>query len=32
MKAQEKKVTLKNRKPYERLSEREKRKIVQEVN
>jgi len=32
MKTNGKKVTVKNRKPYERLSEREKRKIVHEVN
>lgn len=32
MKTKGKKVTVKNRKPYERLSEREKRKIVHEVN
>jgi len=32
MKAKEKKVTVKNRKPWERLSDPEKRKIVHEVN
>lgn len=32
MKAKEKKVTVKNRKPWERLSNPEKRKIVHEVN
>jgi transposase-like protein len=32
MKAKEKKVTVKNRKPYERLSDAEKKKIVHEIN
>jgi transposase-like protein len=32
MKAKEKKVTVKNRKPYERLSDTEKKKIVHEIN
>ena len=32
MKAKEKKVTVKNRKPYERLSDKEKKKIVHEIN
>jgi transposase-like protein len=32
MKTKEKKVTVKNRKPYERLSDAEKKKIVHEIN
>ena len=32
MKAREKKVTVKTRKPYERLSDNEKKKIVHEIN
>jgi|GEM_PF-4104455 len=32
MKAKEEKVTVKNRKPYERLSDTEKKKIVHEIN